>query len=53
MLYNTDKDVHSTRDTDEEEENMSNFDRRDFLKLAGKTVLGAAAVTAIPAAVSA
>ena len=53
MLYNTDIDVHSTRDTDEEEVNMSNFDRRDFLKLAGKTVLGAAAVTAIPAAVSA
>ncbi len=32
---------------------MSNFNRRDFLKLAGKTVLGAAAVTAVPAVVSA
>ncbi len=32
---------------------MSNFNRRDFLKLAGKTMLGAAAVTAVPAVVSA
>ena len=32
---------------------MNNFNRRDFLKLAGKTALGAAALTAIPAAVSA
>lgn len=32
---------------------MSNFNRRDFLKLAGKTMMGAAAVSAIPAAVSA
>ena len=32
---------------------MSNLNRRDFLKLAGKTALGAAAVAAIPAAASA
>ena len=32
---------------------MSNLNRRDFLKLAGKVTLGAAAVTAIPAAASA
>ncbi len=32
---------------------MSNFNRRDFLKLAGKTMLGAAAVTAVPAVVGA
>lgn len=32
---------------------MSNFNRRDFLKLAGKTMLGAAALTAVPAVVSA
>ncbi len=32
---------------------MSNLNRRDFLKLAGKTALGAAALTAIPAAASA
>lgn len=32
---------------------MSNLNRRDFLKLAGKTMLGAAAVTAVPAVVSA
>ena len=30
---------------------MSNLNRRDFLKLAGKTALGAAAVAAIPAAI--
>ena len=32
---------------------MSNLNRRDFLKLAGKTALGAAALTAVPAVVSA
>ena len=32
---------------------MSNMNRRDFLKLAGKATLGAAAVAAIPAAASA
>ena len=32
---------------------MSNLNRRDFLKLAGKVTLGAAAVAAIPAAASA
>ena len=32
---------------------MNNLNRRDFLKLAGKTALGVAAVTAIPAAASA
>lgn len=32
---------------------MNNFNRRDFLKLAGKTALGAAALTAVPAIVSA
>ena len=32
---------------------MSNLNRRDFLKLAGKTALGAAAVAAIPVAASA
>ena len=32
---------------------MSNFNRRDFLKLAGKTMLGAAALTAVPAVVKA
>ena len=32
---------------------MSNLNRRDFLKLAGKATLGAAAVAAIPAAASA
>ena len=32
---------------------MNNLNRRDFLKLAGKVTLGAAAVTAIPAAASA
>ena len=32
---------------------MSNLNRRDFLKLAGKVTLGAAAVTVIPAAASA
>ena len=32
---------------------MSNLNRRDFLKLAGKVTLGAAAVTAVPAVVSA
>ena len=31
---------------------MSNLNRRDFLKLAGKTALGAAAVAAIPVAVA-
>ena len=32
---------------------MSNLNRRDFLKLAGKVSLGAAALTAVPAVVSA
>lgn len=32
---------------------MSNFNRRDFLKLAGKTMLGAAALSAVPTVVGA
>ena len=32
---------------------MSNLNRRDFLKLAGKVTLGAAAVSAIPAVAAA